>query len=203
MPAWARPARWSTIKDGQVTLLDRYAEAAFRRATASPHPRHAAARTFTASGPPDPAPTAATTPTTAARTPRLAKAVGKPVRLQYMRDQGTGWDPKAPASIHQARAAIDAAGNVIAYDFLSKGFSRVDVDTNGSKPYDTLAGQLSASRSIPATVSACRRNPTTSPTSARVGNHRAAARPRLAAAHLAPARSGRTADPFRQRILHG
>ncbi len=71
----------------------------------------------------------------------LAKAAGKPVRLQYMRDQGTGWDPKAPASIHRARAAIDAAGEVVAYDFLSKGFSRVDVDTNGSKPKDTLAGQ--------------------------------------------------------------
>jgi nicotinate dehydrogenase subunit B len=71
----------------------------------------------------------------------LAKAVGKPVRLQYMRDQGTGWDPKAPASIHHARAAIDATGNVVAYDYLSKGFSRVDVDTNGSKPQDTLAGQ--------------------------------------------------------------
>jgi nicotinate dehydrogenase subunit B len=71
----------------------------------------------------------------------LAKAVGRPVRLQYMRDQGTGWDPKAPASIHRARAAIDASGNVVAYDFLSRGFSRVDVNTNGSKPWDTLAGQ--------------------------------------------------------------
>jgi nicotinate dehydrogenase subunit B len=71
----------------------------------------------------------------------LAKAVGAPVRLQYMRNQGTGWDPKGPASIHRARAALDASGQVIAYDFLSKGFSRVDVDTNGSKPFDTLAGQ--------------------------------------------------------------
>ncbi len=71
----------------------------------------------------------------------LAKAVGKPVRVQYMRYEGTGWDPKGPASIHRARAAIDAQGNVIAYDFLSKGFSRVDVNTNGSKPFDTLAGQ--------------------------------------------------------------
>jgi nicotinate dehydrogenase subunit B len=71
----------------------------------------------------------------------LAKAVGKPVRVQYMRDQGTAWDPKAPASIHKARAAIDASGNVIAYDYLSKGFSRIDVDTNGSQPKDTLAGQ--------------------------------------------------------------
>jgi CO/xanthine dehydrogenase Mo-binding subunit len=71
----------------------------------------------------------------------LAKAVGRPVRVQYMRNQGTGWDPKGPASIHKARVALDAQGNVVAYDFLSKGFSRVDVDTNGSKPYDTLAGQ--------------------------------------------------------------
>ena len=78
---------------------------------------------------------AATMPTTLPWTPRFSsKAVGKPVRVQYMRDQGTGWDPKAPASIHQARAAIDASGNVVAYDFLSKGFSRVDVDTNGSSP---------------------------------------------------------------------
>jgi nicotinate dehydrogenase subunit B len=71
----------------------------------------------------------------------LAKAVGKPVRLQYLRGEGTGWDPKAPASIHRARAALDASGNVVAYDFLSRGFSRIDVDTNGSQPKDTLAGQ--------------------------------------------------------------
>ena len=70
----------------------------------------------------------------------LAKAVGKPVRLQYTRDQGTGWDPKGPASIHRARAAIDANGNVTAYEFTSKGFSRVDVNTSGNNPIDTLAG---------------------------------------------------------------
>ena len=34
----------------------------------------------------------------------LAQAVGRPVRLQYMRDQGTGWDPKGPASTHQGEA---------------------------------------------------------------------------------------------------
>jgi CO/xanthine dehydrogenase Mo-binding subunit len=72
----------------------------------------------------------------------MAKAVGRPVRLQYMRDQGTGWDPKGPASIHRARAAIDANGKVVAYDFLSKGFSRVDVNTNGGAAHDTLAGQF-------------------------------------------------------------
>ena len=71
----------------------------------------------------------------------LVKAVGKPVRLQYMRDQGTGWDPKGPASTHKARAALDSSGKVIAYEFSSKGFSRVDVNTNGGDPWDTLAGQ--------------------------------------------------------------
>jgi nicotinate dehydrogenase subunit B len=71
----------------------------------------------------------------------LANAVGKPVRVQYTREQGTGWDPKGPASIHRARAAIDASGNVVAYEFTSKGFSRIDVNTNGGTPWDVLAGQ--------------------------------------------------------------
>jgi len=62
--------------------------------------------------------------------------------VQYTRDQGTGWDPKGPASIHRARAALDAQGNITAYEFVSKGFSRVDVNTNGSQPHDTLAGHF-------------------------------------------------------------
>ncbi|TMJ81735.1 MAG: xanthine dehydrogenase family protein molybdopterin-binding subunit [Alphaproteobacteria bacterium] len=72
----------------------------------------------------------------------LANAVGKPVRVQYTRNQATGWDPKGPASIHRARAAVDASGNVVAYEFTSKGFSRIDVNTNGGAPKDTLAGHL-------------------------------------------------------------
>lgn len=70
----------------------------------------------------------------------LARAVGRPVRLQYMRHEGTGWDPKGPASIHRCRAAIDKDGNVVAYQFISKGFSRLEVASNESKPYDCLAG---------------------------------------------------------------
>jgi nicotinate dehydrogenase subunit B len=58
-----------------------------------------------------------------------------------MRDQGTGWDPKGPVSTHKARAGLNAAGELIAYEFTSKALSRVDVDTNGGKPQDTLAGQ--------------------------------------------------------------
>ena len=72
----------------------------------------------------------------------LARAVGKPVRVQYMRSQGTGWDPKGPASIHRARAAVDASGKVVAYEYASKGFSRLDMNSNESKPWDVLAGHL-------------------------------------------------------------
>ena len=72
----------------------------------------------------------------------LSKAVGKPVRVQYMRNEGTGWDPKGPASVHTVRAAIDQNGEVIGWDFESKGFSRLDVESNESHPRDTLAGQL-------------------------------------------------------------
>jgi CO/xanthine dehydrogenase Mo-binding subunit len=72
----------------------------------------------------------------------LAKAVGRPVRLQYTREQGTAWDPKGPASVHRARAALDADGRVIAYEFTSKAFSRLDVASNESSAKDTLAGQL-------------------------------------------------------------
>ena len=72
----------------------------------------------------------------------IAKATGRPTRMQYTRAQGTGWDPKGPASVHKVRAAIDASGKIVAYDFVSKGFSRVEVDSNGSKPHATLAGQF-------------------------------------------------------------
>jgi CO/xanthine dehydrogenase Mo-binding subunit len=72
----------------------------------------------------------------------LSKAVGKPVRLQGMRYEGHGWDPKAPASIHRVRAGLDRDHKVVAYAFTSKGFSRVDIDSNESNPSHSLAGQL-------------------------------------------------------------
>ncbi len=72
----------------------------------------------------------------------ISKLVGRPVRLQYMRHDGTAWDPKGPAGVYRARAGLDAEGNVIAYDFFAKGFSRQDVSQIENDPKDTLAGQL-------------------------------------------------------------
>ena len=71
----------------------------------------------------------------------ISRAVGKPVRVQGMRADGTAWDPKAPASVHRGRAALDASGKVVAYDFMSKGFSRQHIATNESDPADSLLGQ--------------------------------------------------------------
>ena len=72
----------------------------------------------------------------------LSKAVGKPVRVQGMRYEGHGWDPKAPASIHISRAAIDKDGKVTAWQFDTKAFSKRDFLNNAGVPEHTLAGQL-------------------------------------------------------------
>jgi CO/xanthine dehydrogenase Mo-binding subunit len=71
----------------------------------------------------------------------LSKTVGKPVRVQGMRADGTAWDPKGPACVLKARAALDASGKVAAYEFVAKGFSRQHIATNESKPADSLVGQ--------------------------------------------------------------
>lgn len=70
----------------------------------------------------------------------LSKLTGRPVRVQGMRHDGIAWDPKAPASVHRARAALDASGKVTAYEFVSRGFSRADIDSNESDPRHSLAG---------------------------------------------------------------
>ncbi len=72
----------------------------------------------------------------------LSRLTGRPVRVQYMRHEGTGWDPKGPAAVFRGRAGLDASGKVIAYHFHGKGFTRQEMATNESDPKDTLAGHL-------------------------------------------------------------
>ena len=72
----------------------------------------------------------------------LSRAVGRPVRVQGMRFEGHGWDPKAPASVSFCTAGLDAAGNVIAYHFRTKGFSAGDMASGERNPSDTYAGML-------------------------------------------------------------
>ena len=47
----------------------------------------------------------------------LAKELGRPVRVQWMRNEETAWDTKGPAFVVKARGGLDAQGNLIAFDY--------------------------------------------------------------------------------------
>jgi CO/xanthine dehydrogenase Mo-binding subunit len=46
----------------------------------------------------------------------LSRAAGQPVRVQWMRQDEHGWDPNGPAQLHELRGAIDANGNISAWE---------------------------------------------------------------------------------------
>ncbi len=52
----------------------------------------------------------------------LSRAVRKPVRVQWMRDDEHGWEPKGPAQVDLVRAGVDAQGKIIAWDFSDRSF---------------------------------------------------------------------------------
>jgi len=45
----------------------------------------------------------------------LARAVGRPVRVQWMREEENGWDPKGPPTLMDLEAGLDASGQVVAW----------------------------------------------------------------------------------------
>jgi nicotinate dehydrogenase subunit B len=47
----------------------------------------------------------------------LSQAAGKPVRLQFMRWDEHGWDNYGPAHVGEVRAAADATGKIVAYEY--------------------------------------------------------------------------------------
>jgi nicotinate dehydrogenase subunit B len=49
----------------------------------------------------------------------MSQAVGKPVRVQFMRWDEHGWDQFGPAQATDVRAGIDANGNLVAYDYTA------------------------------------------------------------------------------------
>ena len=50
----------------------------------------------------------------------LAKEVGRPVRVQWMRHEETAWDTKGPAYTFKLRGGLDAQGNLIAMDYNAR-----------------------------------------------------------------------------------
>ena len=47
----------------------------------------------------------------------LAKAIGRPVRVQWMRDEETAWDTKGPAFTFRLRGGLDARGQLVAFEY--------------------------------------------------------------------------------------
>ena len=47
----------------------------------------------------------------------MSQAIGRPVRVQYMRWDEHGWDNYGPAHLAEVRAAIDANGKLVAYEY--------------------------------------------------------------------------------------
>ncbi len=76
----------------------------------------------------------------------LSREFGRPVRMQWSREEGTAWDPKAPAGIISMKAGLDEAGNVTGWLFKAKGFNGWDVRFTGESPEHTLVGMLTGHR---------------------------------------------------------
>jgi CO/xanthine dehydrogenase Mo-binding subunit len=51
----------------------------------------------------------------------LSRAAGAPVRLQWSRQDEHGWEPKGPAQLDEAKAAVDADGRLTVWDFVDYG----------------------------------------------------------------------------------
>jgi len=85
----------------------------------------------------------------------LSQAVGRPVRVQWMRHDEHGWEPKGPSMVMQVRGGLDAQGRVVAWDY------EVWTPTHSTRPRseagNTLAGQLTG-RAIKAGLSGGDRN---------------------------------------------
>ena len=46
----------------------------------------------------------------------ISKLIGKPVRVQWMREDEHGWDPKGPPTLVEITAGLDARGDIVGWD---------------------------------------------------------------------------------------
>ncbi len=58
----------------------------------------------------------------------LSRAVGAPVRVQWMREDEHGWEPKGPAQVDAIKAGVDRDGKLIAWDFLDLSLPRTEAE---------------------------------------------------------------------------
>jgi CO/xanthine dehydrogenase Mo-binding subunit len=72
----------------------------------------------------------------------LSQAVGRPVRVQWMRGDLTGWGPKGPAAVFELSAGLDADGDIRGVQFTSKAFSGGEIHFIPTAKGNFLAAQL-------------------------------------------------------------
>jgi len=72
----------------------------------------------------------------------LSQAVGRPVRVQWMRADETGWDPKAPPIVVAVNAGLTDEGTMVAWDYVARDFSGRGVSPQPSRASTLLAGHL-------------------------------------------------------------
>ena len=70
----------------------------------------------------------------------LAKELGRPVRVQWMRDEETAWDTKGPAYAIKLRGGLDAQGNVVALEYDARAADYNHLGYN--EPDTVLIAQL-------------------------------------------------------------
>jgi nicotinate dehydrogenase subunit B len=70
----------------------------------------------------------------------LAREIGRPVRVQWMRDEETAWDTKAPAFAVKIRGGLDAGGNLLALHYNARSADYNHVGYN--EPDTVLIAQL-------------------------------------------------------------
>ena len=74
----------------------------------------------------------------------LAKEIGRPVRVQWMRHEETAWDTKGPAFTFKMRGGLDAQGNLIALEYNARAADYNHLGYN--EPDTVLIAQLMGRR---------------------------------------------------------
>jgi nicotinate dehydrogenase subunit B len=74
----------------------------------------------------------------------LAKEIGRPVRMQWMRDEETAWDTKGPAYTVRMRGGLDSSGHLVGLEYTARAADYNHLGYN--EPDTVLIAQLMGTR---------------------------------------------------------
>ena len=120
----------------------------------------------------------------------LAKEIGRPVRVQWMRDEESQWDTKGPAFVFKIRGGLDAKDDLVALDYDARA---ADFYHLGYNEHDTvlIAQLMGARREKPAAGNASAPSDMYAIPNRRTSGHVVS----LPLVHETPLRTGNLRDP--------